>query len=92
MGIIRPCGITRIETLKDSIRSRNPRQHPGQNISLLVKDYLEDANELEKAGQYDHSLTRSMLKAFLNARGKLANGNILEPLFKTVSFNLKKHY
>ena len=40
LGIIRPCGVTRFETLKESIRSRSISQYPGENITLLVKDYL----------------------------------------------------
>ena len=52
IGGIRPSGITIFEGLKDSIRARQAHQYPGENISLLVKAYLEDAKELEKTSQY----------------------------------------
>ena len=47
------------------IRSCVANQYPGENISLLMADYLKDAQELDKDGQYDHSLTRSMLLELL---------------------------
>ena len=56
IGIVMPCGVTRFESLKEKIQSRSISQYPGENITLLVKDYLQDAQELDKDGQYDHNL------------------------------------
>ena len=76
LGLIQPHGVTRFENLKEKIRSCTANQYPGENISLLTADYLKDAQALDKAGQYDHSLTRSMLLAFISAGGVGSTGEI----------------
>ena len=57
--------IMRFERIKTTIRSLHPQQYPGENIESLSNDFCKHAKELESAGQYDHSLTLNMIKAFL---------------------------
>jgi hypothetical protein len=52
-----------------AIKARHPAQYPGENLELLGADFRKDARELTTAGQYDHNLTLSMMKIFLQAGG-----------------------
>ena len=64
--------VTRFEIIKNSIKSKHPKQYPGQNITLLTNDYIELSTELASAGHYDHNLTLSMVKSMLQAQGDTA--------------------
>jgi hypothetical protein len=57
------------ELLKKSIKDHKPTQYAGQNLSKLVEDFRDDAKKLTIAGFYDHGLTLTMLKIFLEAGG-----------------------
>ena len=57
------------ELLKKSIKDRKPTQYAGQNLSKLAEDFRDDAKKLTIAGFYDHGLTLTMLKIFLEAGG-----------------------
>ena len=81
LALIQPHRVTRFENLKEKIRSHAANQYPGDNISLLTADYLLDAKELDKAGQYDHSLTRSMMLAFIGTGGVGATGELFHKPF-----------
>ena len=70
IGIIQPRTIQRFNNIKERIKKRHPSQYSGENLSKLAIDFRQDARELSKAGQYDHSLTLDMLKIFLLAGGK----------------------
>jgi hypothetical protein len=61
--------IERFEDLKAAIKARHPSQYAGENLELLASDFRKDARDLTTAGQYDHNLTLTMLKAFLLAGG-----------------------
>ena len=68
---MRPRTIQRFNDLKERIKKRHPSQYSGQGTSPnWPLDYRNDAKELEKAGQYDHSLTLVMLDAFMSAGGR----------------------
>ena len=47
--------------------------YAGQNVEMLAHDFLEDGKELEIVNQYDHNLTKFMLKAFIQAGGDSSN-------------------
>jgi hypothetical protein len=49
---------------------RHLAQYPGENLEELGRDFRRDLTELITAGQYDHNLTLSMLKIFLQAGGR----------------------
>ena len=66
---IQSTSVERFEDLKLSIKGRHPSQYPGENLELLGADFRKDARLLTTAGQYDHNLTLSMLKIFLQAGG-----------------------
>jgi hypothetical protein len=57
------------ELLKKSIKDCKPTQYAGQNLSKLAEDFRDDAKKLMIAGFYDHGLTLTMLKIFLEAGG-----------------------
>jgi hypothetical protein len=44
-------------------------QYAGQNLSKLAEDFRDDAKKLTIAGFYDHGLTLTMLKIFLEVGG-----------------------
>jgi hypothetical protein len=67
---IRSASTDRYEHLKARIRSRHPSQYPGQDVRQMASDFRADAVELEIAGFYDHSLTHTIIKAFLAAGGE----------------------
>jgi hypothetical protein len=67
---IRSASTDRYEHLKARIRSRHPSQYPGEDIRKMAADFRTDAAELEIAGFYDHSLTHTIIKAFLAAGGE----------------------
>jgi hypothetical protein len=67
---IRSASTDRYEHLKARIRSRHPSQYPGEDIRKMASDFRTDAAELEIAGFYDHSLTHTIIKAFLAAGGE----------------------
>ena len=55
----------RFDKIKDQMRSKRPSEYAGQDISKLGKDYYKLAEELTKAGFYDHNLTKAMVEGFL---------------------------
>jgi hypothetical protein len=57
------------ELLKKSIKDRKPKQYAGQNLSKLAEDFRDDAKKLTIARFYDHGLTLTMMKIFLEAGG-----------------------
>jgi hypothetical protein len=57
------------ELLKKSIKDHKPTQYARQNLSKLAEDFRDDAKKLRIAGFYDHGLTLTMLKIFLEAGG-----------------------
>jgi hypothetical protein len=57
------------ELLKKSIKDRKPTRYARQNLSKLAEDFRDDAKKLMIAGFYDHDLTFTMLKIFLEAGG-----------------------
>ena len=52
-------------TFAHSVLRLPPQQYASQNIELLSNNFCKAAKELWSAGQYDHSLTLTMIKAFL---------------------------
>ena len=44
--------------------------YPGEDLSMLVTDYIADVEELEKGGMYDHRSTKIMLETFVAAGGE----------------------
>jgi hypothetical protein len=44
-------------------------QYAGQNLLKLAEDFRDNAKKLTIAGFYDHGLTLTMLKIFLEAGG-----------------------
>ena len=70
ISIVQPRTIQRFNNIKERIKKRHPSQYAGEDLSKLAIDFRQDARELSKAGQYDHSLTLDMLKIFLLAGGK----------------------
>ena len=66
---IQSTSIERFKDLKQKIKKRHPSQYSGENLGQLATDFRRDAQELTTAGQYDHNLTRTMLKTFLLAGG-----------------------
>jgi hypothetical protein len=50
-----------------SIKVHKPMQYAGQNLSKLAEDFRDDAKKLTIAGFYDHGLTLTTLKIFLEA-------------------------
>jgi hypothetical protein len=59
------------ELLKKSIKDRKPTQQPcwGQNLSKLAEDFRDNAKKLTITRFYDHGLTWTMLKIFLEVGG-----------------------
>jgi hypothetical protein len=70
LKLIQSTSVERFEDLKLRIKSRLPAQYPGENLEDLGRDFRRDATELITAGQYDHNLTLTMLKIFLQAGGR----------------------
>ena len=66
---IQSTSVERFEDLKQTIKRRHPSQYSGENLEQLAADFRKDARELTTAGQYDHNLTLTMLKIFLQAGG-----------------------
>jgi hypothetical protein len=56
----------------------------------LSSAFMKDANELEAAGVYDHSLTLHMLEIFLKARGD--NNENTAYHYASYRSNLIRHY
>jgi hypothetical protein len=70
LKLIQSTSVERFEDLKLRIKGRHPAQYPGENLEELGRDFRRDSTELITAGQYDHNLTLSMLKIFLQAGGR----------------------
>ena len=66
---IQSTSVERFEDIKQTIKKRHPSQYSGENLEQLAADFRRDARELTTAGQYDHNLTLTMLKIFLQAGG-----------------------
>ena len=54
--------LDRWDILKSKIRNANLKTYIGQNVRLLCNDYEDWAATLRAGGQYDHFLTRTMIK------------------------------
>jgi hypothetical protein len=52
---------------------RKVMDYAGQTVEMLAHDFVEDGKELEIVNQYDHHLTKIMLKAFIQAGGDWSN-------------------
>jgi hypothetical protein len=63
------------ELLKKSIKDCKPTQYAGQNLSKLAEEFRDDTKKLMITRFYDHGLTSTMLKIFLEAGG---NGHCAE--------------
>jgi hypothetical protein len=62
----------RFDMIKANLKKRRMTDYPGQNVEMIVSDYLSDWKELDSATMYDHNLTMNMLTTILDAGG---NGN-----------------
>ena len=61
--------VERIESIKEEIKDRRPQQNSGQDVERMAVHFRGAALELSNAGQYEHNLTLTMLKAYLVAGG-----------------------
>jgi hypothetical protein len=59
--------------VKKRLEARKVTDYAGQNVEMLAHDFVEDGKELEIVNQYDHNLTKIMLKAFIQAGGDSSN-------------------
>ena len=55
--------------IKDCIKGRKINDCPGQNVELIVTDFLTDWKDLHGAGMYDQNLTLTMLNTIMEAGG-----------------------
>lgn len=63
----------RWDLVKKRLEARKVTDYAGQNVEMLAHDFVEDGKELEIVNQYDHHLTKIMLKAFIQAGGDSSN-------------------
>ena len=54
--------------MKGKIRNANLKSYIGQNVRLLCNDFEDWGATLLAGGQYDHSLTRTMIKIVLESK------------------------
>ena len=59
-----PDSIAKYDDLKTALRALKPSLFPQQNILQLSEKFTDIAKELEKGGQFEHTLTRDMLNIF----------------------------
>ena len=59
----------RFDSMKDRVKSRKITDYDGENVELIVTDYLADWDQLHSASMYDHNLTLNMLNTILSAGG-----------------------
>ena len=79
-----PDSIAKYDDLKDALRALKPSAFPQQNLIHLSDKFLDIAKELEKGGQYEHTLTRDMLKIFKSADWDLQDQLELEQRANTL--------
>ena len=60
--------LDRWDIIKDKIKSALPTDYPGQNVRSLCQDFGDWGKALQQGGQYDHSLTRVMVKNVLKSK------------------------
>ena len=59
--------LDRWDVYKDKIKAATPMDYPGQNVRSLCNDYEDWGSILKRGGQYDHSLSRMMVKNVLKS-------------------------
>ena len=52
--------------------SATPQDYEGQNLRLLCNDFEDWASTLQAGGQYDQTLTRTIVKNVLKSKDLLA--------------------
>ena len=57
----------RWDVLKDKLKKKSMRDYSGQNVRQLCEDMEDLAAQLKAGGQYDHQLTRTMVKIVLKS-------------------------
>ena len=82
IDILRTMSIDRFDKIKDKIKGRSVKSYSGENVELLVSDYLSDWKDLHGAGMYDQTLTLIMLNAIMRAGGPV-NEDFRHPLRET---------
>ena len=60
--------LDRWDIIKDKIKAASPKDYAGQNIRSLCDRYEDWGSTLRSGGQYDHSLTRIMIKNVLKSK------------------------
>ena len=60
--LVLPPSLDRFDVLKDKIKSGTLTKYAGQDVRALTDDYVDWATNLQAAGQYDHTLTRTMVR------------------------------
>ena len=71
MNIISSVSVERFEKIKTTIKERNCKEHPGENVESMATDYLKDWKEPYGASMHDQKLTLNMLNSIMEAGGKL---------------------
>ena len=60
--LVLPPSLDRFDVLKDKIKSTTLTKYQGQDVRALTDDYVDWATNLQAAGQYEHTLTRTMVR------------------------------
>ena len=65
--LVLPHSLDRFDVLRDKIKATTLAKYAGQNLRELTDDYVDWATNLAASGQYDHSLTRTMVRNILRS-------------------------
>jgi hypothetical protein len=69
VALMQSTNIMRFSILVTRLKNRKATDYPSQNLQSLARDYIQDATELLKAGQYDQTYTLVMMQTFVSAGG-----------------------